>query len=65
LAAADQASASAWLSEFNVQHDRAATLVAMRSRAAATLIVDALTRRVGFLGAANELRWRQGLWLSL
>jgi uncharacterized membrane protein YccC len=64
LAAADQASASAWLSDFSAQQDRAATLLAMRSRAAATLIVDALTRRAGFLGAAKELWWRQRRWVS-
>ena len=64
LAAADQASASAWLSDFSARQDRAATLLAMRGRAAATLIVDALTRRVGFLGTAKELWWRQGRWVS-
>jgi uncharacterized membrane protein YccC len=65
LAAADGDSASAWLSEFNVQQDRTATLVAMRSRAAAASIVDALARSVGFLGAAKEFRWRRGRWLNL
>jgi uncharacterized membrane protein YccC len=65
IAAADEDSASVWLSEFNMQQDRTATLVAMRSRAAATSIVDALARSVGFLGAAKELRWRRGRWLNL
>jgi hypothetical protein len=65
LAAADGDSASAWLSEFNVQQDRTTTLVAMRSRAAAASIVDALARSVGFLGAAKEFRWRRGRWLNL
>jgi uncharacterized membrane protein YccC len=64
LAAADQASASALLSDFIARQDRGAILVAMRSRAAATLIIDALTRRIGFLGAAKELRWRLGRWVS-
>jgi hypothetical protein len=64
LAAADQASASAWLSDFSARQDRGSTLLAMRSCAAATLIVDALTRRAGFLGEAKELWWRRGRWVS-
>jgi hypothetical protein len=57
LAAADQPAVSAWLSDFSAQQVQGATLVAMRSRAAAALIIDALTRRVGFLQNAKTWRW--------
>ncbi|HEY0799216.1 MAG TPA: hypothetical protein VGD54_00120, partial [Steroidobacteraceae bacterium] len=57
LAAADQPAVSAWLSDFRTQQVQGATLIAMRSRAAATLIIDALSRRVGFLDTAKKLRW--------
>jgi uncharacterized membrane protein YccC len=57
LAAVDQPAVSGWLSDFNAQQVRGATLVPMRSRAAATLIIDALSRRVGFLETAKKLPW--------
>ncbi|WP_426434529.1 FUSC family protein [Bradyrhizobium genosp. P] len=57
LAAADQPAVSASLSDFSTQQIQGAPLVAMRSRAAATLIVDALSRRVGFLDTTKKLQW--------
>jgi uncharacterized membrane protein YccC len=56
LAAADQPAVSAWLSDFSAQQVQGATLVAMRSRAAATLIIDALSCRAGFFEIAKKLR---------